>query len=580
MLRPGRRRAGGFARLACLGALAACGPAPTVVRLTIDVDPALAVDGLTLTAGAAAPQDLAFASELRIRVPDDWAGVVTTFALDGRHGATVVAAGAVTVTPQADAEVTAQIALVPLSCAPICALGAARCAGDAVETCARDAEGCPAWSAAVACPASAPICSNGACGTTCADECTAGATTCDGAGGQRTCANVDANACVEWGPTEACGAAEVCAAEACVSSALLTVTRAGAGRGTVTSAPAGIDCGAACSARYVIGATVRLTATPAAAATFAGWSGGGCSGTGACTVTLAAAINVTATFDGSCDACAVESWDSNSGVTYVAVDDTHVYWTSFAGRRVLRRAKAGGATEQVATGQMRPYGIALDATHVYWTNTGGEVMRKAKAGGAVETFATGQGDPFGVAVDATHVYWANSASGLVMRRAKAGGAVETLATGQGTPWGIAVDESHVYWANNAGQVRRAPKAGGATEPIASAQSSPTDVTVDATHVYWTGAAEVMRRAKAGGPVEVVASGQGNANGLTVDATHVYWTDGARNTVMRRAKAGGALQTLASDQGGAFGVALDATHVYWTNDGPNTVNRLSRCACGL
>jgi hypothetical protein len=39
------------------GALAACGPAPTVVRLTIDVDPALAVDGLTLDRRRR-PQDL------------------------------------------------------------------------------------------------------------------------------------------------------------------------------------------------------------------------------------------------------------------------------------------------------------------------------------------------------------------------------------------------------------------------------------------------------------------------------------------------------------------------------------------
>ena len=33
-------------------------------------------------------------------------------------------------------------------------------------------------------------------------------------------------------------------------------------------------------------AQVTLTATPASGSTFAGWSGGGCSGTGTCTVTL------------------------------------------------------------------------------------------------------------------------------------------------------------------------------------------------------------------------------------------------------------------------------------------------------
>ena len=52
---------------------------------------------------------------------------------------------------------------------------------------------------------------------------------------------------------------------------ILTVTRTGSG--TITSTPLGIYCGAACSATYDAGATVTLTATPDADATFAGWSG-------------------------------------------------------------------------------------------------------------------------------------------------------------------------------------------------------------------------------------------------------------------------------------------------------------------
>src|SRR5207245_1292549 len=64
-----------------------------------------------------------------------------------------------------------------------------------------------------------------------------------------------------------------------------------------TSAPAGITCGTSCSASYPSGTAVTLTATPATGSTFAGWSGGGCSGTGSCTVTLSAATTVTATFD-------------------------------------------------------------------------------------------------------------------------------------------------------------------------------------------------------------------------------------------------------------------------------------------
>jgi hypothetical protein len=65
----------------------------------------------------------------------------------------------------------------------------------------------------------------------------------------------------------------------------LVVTRAGSGSGTVTSLPAGIDCGATCTAPFPEESTVTLTPEAAAGSSFAGWSGA-CSGTGACTVTI------------------------------------------------------------------------------------------------------------------------------------------------------------------------------------------------------------------------------------------------------------------------------------------------------
>src|SRR5207247_1582297 len=76
----------------------------------------------------------------------------------------------------------------------------------------------------------------------------------------------------------------------------LTVTKAGSGGGTVTSSPAGIDCGAACSATFASGTSVTLTAMPASGSVFSGWSGAGCSGTGTCVVTMSAAQAVTASF--------------------------------------------------------------------------------------------------------------------------------------------------------------------------------------------------------------------------------------------------------------------------------------------
>jgi hypothetical protein len=77
--------------------------------------------------------------------------------------------------------------------------------------------------------------------------------------------------------------------------ARLEVVRAGRGGGAVVSDPAGVDCGAACSAVYDGGATVTLVAAADADSAFGGWSGA-CEGTGPCTVTMEAARSVTATF--------------------------------------------------------------------------------------------------------------------------------------------------------------------------------------------------------------------------------------------------------------------------------------------
>ena len=53
----------------------------------------------------------------------------------------------------------------------------------------------------------------------------------------------------------------------------LTASKAGTGTGTITSSPAGINCGADCSESYNSGTSVSLTATPAVGSTFTGWSG-------------------------------------------------------------------------------------------------------------------------------------------------------------------------------------------------------------------------------------------------------------------------------------------------------------------
>jgi len=77
----------------------------------------------------------------------------------------------------------------------------------------------------------------------------------------------------------------------------LAVAKGGTGKGTVTSKPAGIECGSICSAQFEAPTKVVLKAVAEKGSLFKGWSGEGCSGAAACRVTMTEARNVTATFE-------------------------------------------------------------------------------------------------------------------------------------------------------------------------------------------------------------------------------------------------------------------------------------------
>ncbi|MGA1874766.1 MAG: InlB B-repeat-containing protein [bacterium] len=76
----------------------------------------------------------------------------------------------------------------------------------------------------------------------------------------------------------------------------LSLTKAGTGTGTITSAPSGIDCGPDCLENYASGTEVTLSAASDTGSIFTGWSGGGCSGTGDCVLAMNEDTNVIATF--------------------------------------------------------------------------------------------------------------------------------------------------------------------------------------------------------------------------------------------------------------------------------------------
>ena len=140
----------------------------------------------------------------------------------------------------------------------------------------------------------------------------------------------------------------------------LSVNRLGTGKGTVTSSPAGINCGSDCLENYANGTIVTLKATQASGSTFTGW-GGACSGKASCTVTLRQDQAVTATFNtvagvpasikvpaSDADGKYTVSWTASatSGVTYILQEATNNTFT--AG---LRTAYTGTGLSTSITGR-------------------------------------------------------------------------------------------------------------------------------------------------------------------------------------------------------------------------------------
>lgn len=81
---------------------------------------------------------------------------------------------------------------------------------------------------------------------------------------------------------------------------IFTLSIGRSGNGTVTATPAGVDrtinCGSTCSAKFMQGTSVTLTATPAAGLSFVSWTNGCVSSTPVCTVVIGKDTSAQANF--------------------------------------------------------------------------------------------------------------------------------------------------------------------------------------------------------------------------------------------------------------------------------------------
>ena len=131
----------------------------------------------------------------------------------------------------------------------------------------------------------------------------------------------------------------------------LSISLGGTGTGTVTSVPAGIDCGAACSASFPHASMVTLTATPASGAVFSGWTGA-CAGTADCTVAMDIDQTVAAFFDAPLPAVTLA--DADPAVAYGG-------W-----RGVVDPAASGGAYRTSSVKDEKATWTSSQATSITW----------------------------------------------------------------------------------------------------------------------------------------------------------------------------------------------------------------------
>lgn len=285
----------------------------------------------------------------------------------------------------------------------------------------------------------------------------------------------------------------------------------------------------------------------------------------------------------------------------LAIDADNIYWIDSVG--VMKIAKSGGASTQLASAQFHPRNLALDTMNAYWL-ADTYVVRVAKTGGSPSVLAVNQ-DPGVLAVDATNIYWSLN-SGSLVRMDKASGAQFAIATNQGFVSGLAIDETNLYWANIGNAVMRVAKLGGVAvaksnaEPqtIAFAQEGLNGLAVDDANVYWTTCryekekydhGTVMQAPKSGGDAIALAMNQSCPGNLALDANNVYWVNQGAETspndyqdgaVMKVSKSGGTPTALATKQSGRATLAVDDANIYWTTCGKNPgVARMAKDGSG-
>ncbi|MCP4658595.1 MAG: hypothetical protein GY856_24560, partial [bacterium] len=356
--------------------------------------------------------------------------------------------------------------------------------------------------------------------------------------------------------------------QAGLATFLLSVVTDGSGAGTVTSSPAGVDCGVDCGESFTEGTLVSLTAAPAADAGFAGWSGA-CSGSESCTVTMTAPLAVTATFSQLC----TNPWTGN-GPDYAYVETLALVGsTLYAGTTNAIFESTDGGANWGMNRSGRTYSLTSDPTDpsLLYAGSNSEVLRSID-GGVTWSSAIVSGKVKALAVDPadTATVYAGARGSGVLKSSDYGATWQPVSSGFTNLklTSLAIDpnaSSTLYAGTEQGGIFKTVDAGGSWTAVNTGLSSSNvralaiDPLVPA-NLFAAAADGVYRSADAAVSWELVLSGNMTSLSVTVGSPlSVYAGDQSGDAW--KSSDGGTTWELVADLenvGSIYGIAIDSS----------------------
>jgi hypothetical protein len=282
--------------------------------------------------------------------------------------------------------------------------------------------------------------------------------------------------------------------------------------------------------------------------------------------------------DGGGTLVLVEAGSISPGNVSVAVDETSLFWTDWAGDRVMRTPLAGGPAEVVASsGTPGPWGIVVDATYAYWfSGRGQRVLRCPKgATGCTPTVISAPATPSQIAIDGNDVYWWASGDVVACSIDGCRDQPTVLATGVTTSGFVAVatDGTSVYWAagNDVGKCPVGGCGDASTILATGLVMSAPSIALDHQNVYWT---EDNGRSPMGGAVfrcaiggcdggpDLLAGDAGDPEQLVTDGTRVFFIQDPNPPFLTGSRNPTAVVTCPIDGCGSAPTVLYADYAVW------------------